>query len=192
MLRSMAVAALSLAAGEALAQETSFLLHSSLSGSFAVMTEGSCERGAPYAGFGGTGSITAGTPEPIAIAADALPDGPRSFNLRFCVTEVGGGTNSVLYGLAIDNDAPSLTVDDGGPVCLPSTFSVLCTDCAGVAETCETGDELEVDFRNGLFVNHTRNIRREYPPVNILDRSKASHVLIRALQRTMYRIVGRK
>jgi hypothetical protein len=30
---------------------------------------------------------------------------------------------------------------------------------------CATGDELEVDFENGLFVNHTRSITREYPPL---------------------------
>ena len=28
-----------------------------------------------------------------------------------------------------------------------------------------SGDELEVDFRNGFFINHTRDIRREYPPI---------------------------
>src|SRR4029079_19665263 len=39
------------------------------------------------------------------------------------------------------------------------------TDCVNVTEMCDTGDELEVDFRNGFFVNHTRNIQREYPPV---------------------------
>jgi 3-isopropylmalate/(R)-2-methylmalate dehydratase small subunit len=39
------------------------------------------------------------------------------------------------------------------------------TDCVNVTDLCETGDELEVDFRNGLFVNRTRDIRREYPPV---------------------------
>jgi 3-isopropylmalate/(R)-2-methylmalate dehydratase small subunit len=39
------------------------------------------------------------------------------------------------------------------------------TDCAGVTEMCETGDELEVDFRDGFFENRTRGIRREYPPV---------------------------
>jgi len=39
------------------------------------------------------------------------------------------------------------------------------TECASVTEICDTGDELEVDFRNGFFVNHTRHIRREYPPV---------------------------
>jgi 3-isopropylmalate/(R)-2-methylmalate dehydratase small subunit len=39
------------------------------------------------------------------------------------------------------------------------------TDCVGVTELCATGDELEVDFRSGLFVNHTRDVRREYPPL---------------------------
>ena len=39
------------------------------------------------------------------------------------------------------------------------------TDCVNVLEFCETGDELEVDFRNGFFINHTRDIRREYPPI---------------------------
>jgi 3-isopropylmalate/(R)-2-methylmalate dehydratase small subunit len=39
------------------------------------------------------------------------------------------------------------------------------TDCVNVSDMCETGDELEVDFRNGFFVNHTRNTQREYPPV---------------------------
>jgi len=39
------------------------------------------------------------------------------------------------------------------------------TDCAGVTALCSTGDELEVDFRSGLFVNHTRAIRQQYPPL---------------------------
>ena len=39
------------------------------------------------------------------------------------------------------------------------------TDCHAVTDICETGDELEVDFRNGLFVNRTRGISREYPPM---------------------------
>jgi 3-isopropylmalate/(R)-2-methylmalate dehydratase small subunit len=39
------------------------------------------------------------------------------------------------------------------------------TDCVNATDMCETGDELEVDFRNGFFMNHTRNIQREYPPV---------------------------
>ena len=39
------------------------------------------------------------------------------------------------------------------------------SDCANVLEFCDMGDELEVDFRNGFFINHTRDIRREYPPL---------------------------
>ena len=39
------------------------------------------------------------------------------------------------------------------------------TDCVAATEMCETGDDLEVDFRDGFFINHTRNITREYPPV---------------------------
>ena len=39
------------------------------------------------------------------------------------------------------------------------------TDCVNATEMCETGDELEVDFRSGLFINRTRDIRREYPPI---------------------------
>ena len=39
------------------------------------------------------------------------------------------------------------------------------TDCASVTDICDTGDELEVDFQNGFFINRTRNITREYPPV---------------------------
>jgi 3-isopropylmalate/(R)-2-methylmalate dehydratase small subunit len=39
------------------------------------------------------------------------------------------------------------------------------TDCIGATDLCDTGDELEVDFQNGFFVNHTRGITREYPPL---------------------------
>ena len=44
-------------------------------------------------------------------------------------------------------------------------------DCVNVTEMCETGDELEVDFRNGMYINHTKDIRREYPPIpdSLLD-----------------------
>jgi 3-isopropylmalate/(R)-2-methylmalate dehydratase small subunit len=38
-------------------------------------------------------------------------------------------------------------------------------DCFNVGEICDTGDELEVDFRSGFFVNHTRCVTREYPPL---------------------------
>jgi 3-isopropylmalate/(R)-2-methylmalate dehydratase small subunit len=45
------------------------------------------------------------------------------------------------------------------------------TDCVNVTEMCDTGDDLEVDFRNGMFINHTKDIRREYPPIpdSLLD-----------------------
>ena len=39
------------------------------------------------------------------------------------------------------------------------------TDCIHVGELCETGDELEVDFASGLFVNVTRGASREFPPL---------------------------
>ena len=39
------------------------------------------------------------------------------------------------------------------------------TDCHNVTELCDTGDELEVDFQGGQFINHTRDIRKEYPPL---------------------------
>jgi len=39
------------------------------------------------------------------------------------------------------------------------------TDCPAVTEMCDTGDELEVDYRNGFFLNRTRNVSREYPPM---------------------------
>ena len=37
------------------------------------------------------------------------------------------------------------------------------TDCAGVTGLCETGDELEVDFDSGRFVNRTRGVERQFP-----------------------------
>jgi 3-isopropylmalate/(R)-2-methylmalate dehydratase small subunit len=39
------------------------------------------------------------------------------------------------------------------------------SDCVNVLDICESGDELEVDFRNGFFINHTSGGRREYPPI---------------------------
>ena len=39
------------------------------------------------------------------------------------------------------------------------------TDCLNVTELCATGDELEVDFQTGQFINRTRDIRKEYPPL---------------------------
>jgi 3-isopropylmalate/(R)-2-methylmalate dehydratase small subunit len=37
--------------------------------------------------------------------------------------------------------------------------------CAGVLEACATGDDLEVDFRAGRFVNHTRGMELAVPPI---------------------------
>ncbi len=39
------------------------------------------------------------------------------------------------------------------------------TDCTGVTELCETADELTVDFASGRFVNRTRNLTAEFPPL---------------------------
>ena len=39
------------------------------------------------------------------------------------------------------------------------------TDCDGVTADCETGDELEVDFAAGRFVNRTRAIERQFRPL---------------------------
>lgn len=39
------------------------------------------------------------------------------------------------------------------------------TDCPGVSDACASGDELEVDFRTGRFVNVTRGTELSFPPV---------------------------
>jgi 3-isopropylmalate/(R)-2-methylmalate dehydratase small subunit len=39
------------------------------------------------------------------------------------------------------------------------------TDCVNVSEMCDMGDQLEVDFQNGFFINRTRGITRESPPM---------------------------
>jgi 3-isopropylmalate/(R)-2-methylmalate dehydratase small subunit len=39
------------------------------------------------------------------------------------------------------------------------------TDCAGVTGLCSTGDEVEVDFQSGRFVNHTRGVHGQYAPL---------------------------
>jgi 3-isopropylmalate/(R)-2-methylmalate dehydratase small subunit len=38
-------------------------------------------------------------------------------------------------------------------------------DCQGATQACDTGDDIEVDFRTGRFVNHTRGTEHQYPPV---------------------------
>ena len=42
---------------------------------------------------------------------------------------------------------------------------MLMAECAGVSECAESGDDLEVDFRSGHFLNRTRGIERRFPPV---------------------------
>jgi len=39
------------------------------------------------------------------------------------------------------------------------------TNCAGITELVETGDDIEADFKSGLFMNHTRGLSREFPPL---------------------------
>lgn len=39
------------------------------------------------------------------------------------------------------------------------------TKCIGVTKECETGDELRVDFRTGVFENLTRKTRIQYQPL---------------------------
>lgn len=39
------------------------------------------------------------------------------------------------------------------------------TDCAGATGLAETGDEIEVDFATGAFVNHAQIRRETFPPV---------------------------
>lgn len=40
------------------------------------------------------------------------------------------------------------------------------TQCAGVTGQVETGDDLEVDFQSGRFVNHTRGTMLQYEPLD--------------------------
>jgi 3-isopropylmalate/(R)-2-methylmalate dehydratase small subunit len=42
---------------------------------------------------------------------------------------------------------------------------LLMAECTGVSECAESGDELEVDFLTGRFVNKTRGITKQFPPV---------------------------
>ena len=46
-----------------------------------------------------------------------------------------------------------------------SVGMMLMAECAGVLECAESGDDLDVDFSAGRFVNLTRGIAREFPPV---------------------------
>jgi 3-isopropylmalate/(R)-2-methylmalate dehydratase small subunit len=46
-----------------------------------------------------------------------------------------------------------------------STGLRVLTGCPDATMLCETGDELEVDFRTGRFVNHTRGLGQDFPAV---------------------------
>ena len=39
------------------------------------------------------------------------------------------------------------------------------TDCPGVSDACATGEEIEVDFLSGRFINHSRGTELALPPV---------------------------
>jgi 3-isopropylmalate/(R)-2-methylmalate dehydratase small subunit len=39
------------------------------------------------------------------------------------------------------------------------------TDCADAPQLVETGDELEVDFSTGAFINHSRKLERRFSPI---------------------------
>jgi len=39
------------------------------------------------------------------------------------------------------------------------------TDCEGVTDLVENGDELAVDFSTGVFFNRTRNLQRQFRPI---------------------------
>jgi 3-isopropylmalate/(R)-2-methylmalate dehydratase small subunit len=39
------------------------------------------------------------------------------------------------------------------------------TDCAGVTQLAETGDDVTVDFATGAFHNRTRNLQRQFSPL---------------------------
>lgn len=37
--------------------------------------------------------------------------------------------------------------------------------CEGITDICDSGDDVEIDYRSGRFVNHTRGIARDFPPI---------------------------
>ncbi len=40
------------------------------------------------------------------------------------------------------------------------------TGCHGITRDVETGDRLEVDFSTGVLINHSRSLRRSFPPLD--------------------------
>ena len=39
--------------------------------------------------------------------------------------------------------------------------------CAGVTSQVDSGDEIEVNFETGLFINHSRGVKLQYEPLNL-------------------------
>jgi 3-isopropylmalate/(R)-2-methylmalate dehydratase small subunit len=37
--------------------------------------------------------------------------------------------------------------------------------CVGVGELVQTGDQIEVNFATGVFINHSRGTQMQYPPL---------------------------
>lgn len=46
-----------------------------------------------------------------------------------------------------------------------STGLRVLSPCAGISALCETGDDVEADFKSGVFVNHTRKVEHAFPPI---------------------------
>lgn len=46
-----------------------------------------------------------------------------------------------------------------------SCGTLIAADCAGISQQADQGDDLEVDFLAGDFINHTRASRCQFPPV---------------------------
>jgi 3-isopropylmalate/(R)-2-methylmalate dehydratase small subunit len=47
--------------------------------------------------------------------------------------------------------------------------------CANITDDCETGNDLEVDFLTGDFINHTTGLKRVLPPVPEALRELVAH-----------------
>jgi 3-isopropylmalate/(R)-2-methylmalate dehydratase small subunit len=47
--------------------------------------------------------------------------------------------------------------------------------CGNITEYCQTGDDLEVDFLNGSFINHSQGVARALPPVPEALRELMAH-----------------
>ncbi len=46
-----------------------------------------------------------------------------------------------------------------------STGLRVLSPCPGILELCERDDDVEIDYRTGEFINHTRNLRKTFTPM---------------------------